>query len=145
MGHDDQCAINFSACAVGDDKAAPKWKQILRVMVLRRLDRVPWISILELREMTACQSADVRVRELRRKLDHGGIDTWHLSDRCIDLLNRRKLFGDVHIDDLNSFGGMACINSSIATFRVRNNDGLLWVYLLTLEDEEIKHIVGDIW
>lgn len=141
-----QTEIAFAACEIANDRS-PVWKRLLRAMLMRRLERVPWISILELREITQCQSADVRIRELRRKLDREAANLNNLESQAMFYLVHRNLMRQVNQDDvyLPAGEGMANIRSSIATFRVKHGDDWLWVYLLTMDDGEIRRIVGEVW
>jgi hypothetical protein len=141
-----QTEIAFAACAVENDHT-PVWKRLLRAMLIRRLERVPWISILELREITQCQSADVRIRELRRKLDRAAANLNNLESQAMFYLVHRNLMSQVNIYDayLPAGAGLANIRSSIATFRVKHGDEWLWVYLLTMDEKEIEKIVGPLW
>lgn len=145
-----QTAINFAACAIDADKdKTPVWKKILRVMLLRQLDRLPWISIMELREVTHCQSVDMRIRELRKRLDREITDMEKVDAGCLFMIERatnRNISSMVNMDDIIGFPGQkAQTKSSIATFRIKYGEGWLWVYMLNLNEIEVKRIVGDVW
>lgn len=142
-----QTELQFSSCSIADSDQTPKWKQLLRALLMRRLEQVPWISIMELREITQCQSADVRIRELRRRLDADASNMNNLESLCLSMLTGRRLMQMVNQDDIYmpEGSGMANIRSSIAIFRVKHGDGWIWVYLLNMEEGEIRRIVGEVW
>jgi hypothetical protein len=128
-------------------------KMILRILCMRQAagDK-PYISIRELRELTACESADVRIRELRREIDgefgcFQGNYWMENFNNARKILEDRKLIRRVHAGDMNyGTGKIGNLASGIAVFRMKGQGGrYYWNYMLTVPERDILKKWPSLW